>query len=196
MRRLTGQGATIGHPVRVMVLLLLMLAATVAAAEEPGIALNRADVSVDGGGIYFDAHYEVALSREADQALRSGVPLVLATATRVVRPRWWWWDAEIQGNEVRKELRYHALSRRYVVVDQRSGDKRTFFRRAAALDAWSSIDRHRVIDRASMSSDGGYLLEARARLDLDALPYPLRTVAQVSPDWRLTSDWQSWPLDG
>ena len=196
MRGLTGQSRLAGRLGCVMALLLLLVLPVAAAAEEPGIALNRADVSVDEGGIYFDAHYQVVLSREADRALRSGVPLVLATATRVVRPRWWWWNAEIQGNEVRKELRYHALSRRYVVVDQRSGDKRTFFRREAALDAWSSIDRHRVIERARLSSDGGYLLEARARLDLDALPYPLRTVAQVSPEWRLTSEWQSWPLDG
>jgi hypothetical protein len=31
-------------------------------------------------------------------------------------------------------------------------------------------------------------------LDIDALPTPLRLLAYLSDDWRLASEWYTWPL--
>jgi hypothetical protein len=43
-------------------------------------------------------------------------------------------------------------------------------------------------------SDERYEGALRARLDIEALPAPLRVFAYLSDDWRLTSEWYTWPL--
>lgn len=178
------------------VLLLLLLLAPTASAHAV-LNLAGADVRDDDGGIYLNARFDVTLSREAEEALQSGVPLRLEMQLRVTRPRgWWWWDAELVDEAVHTELRYHALSRRYVVLHESTGERRTFFRRDAALNAWASIAGHQVIARERLDTDTRYQLHLRARLDASSLPYPLRTVALVSPEWRLTSEWYEWPLQG
>ena len=177
-------------------LLLLVMLTPTASAQGP-LSLAGADIRNDDGGIFLNARFDVALSREAEEALQSGVPLRLELQLRVTRPRgWWWWDAELVDEAVHTELRYHALSRRYVVLHEATGERRTFFRRDAALNAWASVAGHRVIARDRLDSDTRYLLHLRARLDASSLPHPLRTVALVSPEWRLTSEWYEWPLDG
>lgn len=176
-------------------LVMMMLAPT--APVQAALSLAGADIRNDEGGIVLNARFDVALSREAEEALQSGVPLRLEMQLRVTRPRgWWWWDAELVDEAVHTELRYHALSRRYVVLHEATGERRTFFRRDAALNAWASIAGHQVIARDRLDTDTRYQLHLRARLDASSLPYPLRTVALVSPEWRLTSEWYEWPLDG
>ena len=39
-----------------------------------------------------------------------------------------------------------------------------------------------------------YTLAIRAKLDIEALPAPLRPVAYVSPSWRMSSGWYEWNL--
>lgn len=178
-------------------MLVVALATHHAAAAASGFTLAGSDIRNDDDGIYLNARFDVGLSREAEEALESGVPLRLAIEVRVTRPRgWWWWAAELVSEAVYTELRYHALSRRYVVVHEATGERRTFFRRDAALNAWASVAAYRVIDPRRLDPNDHYLLHLRARLDPSRLPYPLRTVALVSPEWRLTSEWYEWPLDG
>ncbi len=180
-----------------LVALLTLLISVPAAVAHAGLNLAGSDIRNDDSGIYVNARFDVELSRDAEEALQSGVPLRLEMQLRVTRPRgWWWWDAELVDESMYAELRYHALSRRYVVIHEAAQERRTFFRRDAALNAWASIAGYRVIERDRLDPDSRYILHLRARLDASSLPYPLRTVALVSPEWRLTSEWYEWPLDG
>lgn len=183
-------------PALITVLVACAASGRPAVAEVPGFTLAGSDVREDGGTLHLNARFDVHLSPEADDALGSGVPLGLEMQIRVLRVRRWWWDAEVLRHDLRKELRYHALSRRYVVLHRGTGERRTFFRRDAALNAWASITDHAMIRRSRLLGGADHELQLRARLDPDALPYPLRTVALVSPEWRLTSEWYTWPLDG
>lgn len=173
---------------------LLMPAAL--AADSPGFVLAASDLRSEESNYYLNARFEVDLSREAEEALRSGVPLAVDMEIRVLRPRRWWWDAELADFSLRMELRYHALSRRYVVHNHDTGERRTFFRRDAALNAWASVASQVVIERDRLQAGERYQVQLRARLNTDTLPHPLRTVALVDPEWRLVSEWYTWPLDG
>ncbi|MFV8836296.1 DUF4390 domain-containing protein [Aquisalimonas sp.] len=177
-------------------LLMAMLMWLPAAAHSAGFSLAGSDLRNDDTHTYLNARFDVALSREAEEALQSGVPLQLELQIRVTQPRRWWWDAELAEFSVRTELLYHALSRRYVVLNHETGERRTFFRRDAALNAWASVASRKVIAHEQLDSGERYVLHLRARLDTDRLPHPLRTVALVSPEWRLVSEWYTWPLPG
>jgi hypothetical protein len=52
----------------------------------------------------------------------------------------------------------------------------------------------RLFDGASLDSDAAYRGRLRARLDIEALPSPLRPLAYVSPSWHSTGEWYEWPL--
>lgn len=188
--------AAAGRVLLVAMMAFTAVAPSVAGAEEPGFVLADSDFRNDDSGVYLNARFDVFLSREAEEALESGVPLSLDLQVRVIRPRRWWWDAELADFSIRMELRYHALSRRYVVLNHETGSRRTFFRRDVALNAWASAAGHRVLDGNRLEPGQEYELRLRARLNPDTLPHPVRTVALVSPEWRLVSEWYTWPLDG
>jgi hypothetical protein len=63
------------------------------------------------------------------------------------------------------------------------------------LAALGHVDALPLIDAQLLDKQDRYEVQLRARLDLDALPRPLRTVAYITPDWRLVSDWYQWRLD-
>lgn len=175
---------------------LAMLVFPAAAVDSPGIRLLTHDIHESRRELVLDARFRVNLTEEASEALASGVPLTLEVQARVTRPRWWWfWDVELVDITAHYELRYHALSRRYVVHDRQRGERRTFFRQEVAIDAWGTVERLSLLPLRRLSGGEQYHVELRARLDLDELPHPLRTVAYVSPDWRLVSDWYRWPVE-
>lgn len=186
----------LGGPFAALLMATLMWLPAALAANPSGFSLAGSDLRNDDTYTYINARFDVALSPEAEEALESGVPLQLQLQVRVTKPRRWWWDAELTEFSVRNELLYHALSRRYVVHNHETGERRTFFRRDAALNAWASVAGRQVIAHQRLDSGERYELHLRARLDTDRLPHPLRTVALVSPEWRLVSEWYTWPLHG
>ncbi len=183
-------------PLLMLVLLALLLLPPAAAAEDGQIRLVNGELRTAGTFLSLDSRFDIMLSAAAEDALTSGVPLTLEVTARVYRPRWWWWwDAELVERTVRVTVLYHALSRRYVVHNDLDNERRTFFRRDMAMAAWGTVVGMRLLQLHRLDGEGDYRVEARARLDLDALPHPLRTVAYVSPEWRLVSDWYTWPVE-
>lgn len=165
--------------------------------RDPGFYLINGNLRTGTDVIYLDTRFDAELAADAREALQSGIPLTLELQVRVIRPRgWWWWDAELVEFSQRQELRYHALSRRYVVHNRATGESRTFFRRDVAMAAWATLDSVQLLRKQQLADNQQYEVQARVRLDLDSLPHPLRTVAFVSPDWRLVSEWYTWPLEG
>ena len=49
-----------------------------------------------------------------------------------------------------------------------------------------------IIARERLSAGADYAARIRARLDIEALPSPLRPIAYLSPKWRLDSGWFEW----
>lgn len=146
-------------------------------------------------GVYqVDARIEYRLSPAAREALDSGVALELLVEVEVERQRWWWWDETVARDVRRFRVQYHALSERYVLTAVAGGESRSFTALGALFGEFGRIDGLTVIEADRLDGGENYVVRLRAGLDVDALPRPLRTVAYISPQWRLTSDWQSWPL--
>lgn len=178
---------------RFAVLLCLFLATDAVASA--GIDVRHAALREEASLVVLDASLDIRLSAPAEEALARGVPLTLEIATRVVRPRWWWWDALEQEMLSQISLRYHALSRRFVVQHQWveltdiTTERRVFFRRDTAMRAWGEVMSMPVMRRHALDDADDRYLEVRARISIEALPHPLRTVAYVSPEWRMVSEW-------
>lgn len=163
--------------------------------EAPAFRVVRGAVTMDDEVVYLDARMDLDLSDEAKRALESGVPLTIELEITVTRPRWWWFDADVASLIQRYRLRFHALSRRYVLTLLNSGESRSYNSRRALLARLGRVEALPLIDRGLLEPGESYVVALRARLDLDALPRPLRAGAYVSPQWRLVSEWFTWRVE-
>lgn len=154
---------------------------------------NARSLLVDGVyRISADVDYE--LGPQARQALESGVPLVLELQVEVFQRRDWLWDEVVADVRQRHELRYHALSRRYLITNVASGAQASYARLSDALEAIGTVYDLPILDHRLLSSPADHRIRIRAGLDIEALPTPIRLWAYVSSDWRVDSPWYEWSL--
>jgi hypothetical protein len=126
--------------------------------------------------------------------LQNGVPLIINLDIQVFRQREWLWDEIAAQLQQRFRLEYHALSRQYVISNLNSGEMKSFSDLKLAIDFLSRIERFPLLDASLLPRGGSYLVRMRVTLDIEALPVPLQLVAYLSPEWRISSEWYTWPL--
>ena len=170
---------------------LLWLAAASVAVEAAGFSVARFEGRFSDRLLVADARIDYSLSGTATEALESGVDLVIAQRLALERPRWWWRDVEVVNQQRRYRLAYHAISRRYVLNRLASGESRSFRSLDALLMRLGEIKAWPVIRRDRLDPEHGYRLSLDTRLEVDALPRLLRTVAWTKAGWQLRSETQS-----
>ncbi len=143
---------------------------------------------------YLTARVVYQLSPAVREAMHSGLPLTVELQIQLERPRRWLWDERVARLSQRYRLRYHDLSGRYILSNLNSGESTSFSYESAAMAALGMVDMLPLIDRRLLEPDELYRVRMRARLDVSDLPQPLRSLAMVSRQWRLASDWFSWLL--
>jgi len=67
--------------------------------------------------------------------------------------------------------------------------------RVDAIDALGKIAPIPVLEADKLAPGEDYRVRMRSRLDIEALPAPLRPLAYVHPGWRLGSGWHRWELE-
>lgn len=141
-----------------------------------------------------NANIEYQLSEAAIDALKNGVPLILLLDIEVEKQRKWWWSKEIATLEQGYLLIYHALTENYLVTNLNSSAQNNYRSLNAALEALGQIRSLPILDEKLLEPDARYFVNVRMHLDIESLPAPMRPFAYLSSDWRLESDWYSWPL--
>jgi hypothetical protein len=167
--------------------------AVLAASGDSGFRVRSANVRLDQGVYLLNASIDFDFSRESIEAMENGVTLTVLLDIEVFKQRALW-DRKILQRQTRFQVGIHALSKKYVVKDLDSGELRTYRSFEEMAAALGIIDDMRLFDGASLDSDAAYRGRLRARLDIEALPSPLRPLAYISPSWHSTGEWYEWPL--
>ncbi len=94
----------------------------------------------------------------------------------------------------RYQLRFNALTSRYVVHNLNSGGQQSFSSLDAALSFLGRVSNLPILDKALLKPGRRYILRLEAELDIKRLPGPIQLLAFWLDDWRLTSEWYTWPL--
>lgn len=173
---------------------LLWMALWTAGAGAAGFDIVSATTRLDGGVYRLNARIDYRFSPPALDALQNGVPLIVELEMEVRRRRAWVWDEAVYTLTQRFRLEYHALSRQYLVSNLNSGERRGFPTRSSALQFMGQISDFPLLDQGLLVPGERYEGALRVQLDREALPAPLRLVAYLSDDWRLSSEWHTWPL--
>ena len=166
------------------------------AQDDPGrFEVRSASVELRDGVYYLDAWVEYRLSTEAREALNAGVALTLETEVEVQRSRRFWLVDQDAGLRQGYEVRYPALSERYLVVNLNSGEQSSYATLSSALNSLGRITELPLIDASLLDSESNYEIRIRAVLSTEDIPGPLRLLAFWRRDWSLESEWYTWLLD-
>jgi len=174
--------------------LLLTGLALAQPATDRGFQVLAAATRLVDGVYRLDARIRYRLSEPARQALRNGVALTIELEMEVRRPRRWLWPKTVARLHQRYRLAYHELARQYMITDLNSGLVRAFPTLTQALRHLGRLRGFPLLDYSLLETGPVYQARLRARLDLDALPTPLRLMGYFSAQWRLASPWYEWPL--
>ncbi|MES9991752.1 MAG: DUF4390 domain-containing protein [Candidatus Thiodiazotropha sp.] len=173
-------------------LLSVLLILSVAKAA----AFNIRDVQIKQTDSEFRLHarIEYQLSEQAHEALSNGVPLTLKVQLFVEKVWRGFWEPSPLAETLSFQIRYHALTELYRVVDKQTGDEQNFVTQEAALHALGEITDLPLVKLAKLTPGEAYQLRLRADLDIESLPLPLQPLAYLGRGWKLTTGWSQWPL--
>ncbi len=166
-----------------------------AAPEGAGFVVEHAALHVVGGRYVANARIRFAFSEDNLEAMRNGVALTIIVDLEVLRERERWWNEAIAAREIRYRIETNVLTDRYRIRDLDDHGVRHYHSFEEMVDALGRLRSIPVIARDRLPEDARCFARIRARLDIEALPSPLRPLAYLSPRWRLNSGWFEWPID-
>ena len=173
-------------------LLLILLPLKSLDASEAFI-IKSIETHLEEGVYLLDARIEYKFSQEALSALKNGVPLIILMNIEVSEERWYW-NKTIASLEQGYLLIYHALSKKFIIHNLNSGTQTDYSSLASALYALGHLKKLPLIDEKLLKPNERYQIQLRTQLDIESLPAPMRPLAYISSEWRLQSDWYTWPL--
>ncbi|MBA1333437.1 hypothetical protein QQ73_21150, partial [Candidatus Endoriftia persephone str. Guaymas] len=156
--------------------------------------IEKVEFEADEALYQLNTHIDYRLSEAALEALDNGVPLTFELLVRVEWSGARFWEPWLLNKRMRYQIRYNAITELFRVVDLQEGEERNFVTRDAAISALGEINGLALLDRAQLEPGKEYLVWLKASLDIESLPLPLRPLAYLNSEWRLSSGWRQWPL--
>ena len=183
--------------------LRLALAAVVATAWmqplqadglEGRFEVRSADLQLKDGVYHLNAHMDLPVSDAVRRGLAEGVPLSIELDLQIERVRQLLPNSRIAELAQRYHLQYNAVSARYILRNENSGQQESLSTVDAAIEQLSEVRGLPVLDKALMSADRRYEASVRAKVDYGTVPFSLRVLMFWVNDWHRESDWYTWTL--
>ena len=181
----------------------LALAAVVATAwmrplqadgMEGRFEVRSADLQPKDGVYHLNVHVELPVSDAVRRGLAEGVPLSLELDLQIERVRQLLPNSRIAELAQRYHLQYNAVSARYILRNENSGQQESLSTVDAAIEQLSEVRGLPVLDKALLAPDRRYEANVRAKLDYGTVPFSLRLLMFWVNDWHRESAWYTWTL--
>ncbi|WP_353569826.1 DUF4390 domain-containing protein [Candidatus Albibeggiatoa sp. nov. BB20] len=157
--------------------------------------IQHAETHLEDGVYLLDASLDYGLTDAVVEALQNGVTLTLLLSIEIKRERWYLWDESVTELRQQYQLKYFALSKKYMLNLTNTGIQEIHTSLDSVLMSLNYLEDFPLLDAALVSDYSDYLVYLKIQLDIEALPAPLRPVAYFSSDWRLASDWFACTLE-
>lgn len=128
------------------------------------------------------------------QALLNGVSLKARVQIRLREHQSWWFDKDYPLLTVTYQLRYHALSRHYLLTRNDTNEHWNFTTLPSALRKLGELRKYELPKITTPLTSGDYSLFVIADLEPETLRFPLRIQSLFSDKYKLTSKGVLWPL--
>ncbi len=182
---------------------LLLAAACVAAVWPlPGRAdglegrfeVRSGDLELRDGVYHLNARLDLPVGDAVRRGMAEGVPLTLELDLDVERVRQLLPNSRVAELTQRYHLQYNAVSARYILRNDNSGQQVSLSTVDAALELLSEVRGLPVLDKALLSAGRRYEASVRAKIDYGSVPFSLRLLMFWHNEWHRESDWYTWTL--
>jgi hypothetical protein len=156
--------------------------------------VRSADLELTGGVYHLSARMDLPISEAVRRGLSEGVPLILEVDLDVERVRQLLPNSRVAELAQRYDLQYNAVSARYTLRNENSGQQQSLPTVDAALEQLSEVRSLPVLDKALLNADRRYEASVRAKIDYGRVPLTLRLLMFWVNEWHRESDWYTWTL--
>ncbi len=146
-----------------------------------------------GNTVKTSARLNLSITGEPEIALSKGIGLTLVVKSHLYRASLASWYFKIGEWEDRLLLEHHSLSNRYTLTTLDSGITEDFATLAETLDFLGRYTETVVLP-AGVSANDALQMRLQVSLSRGDLPGPLKLVALILKDWRISSDWERWKV--
>ena len=156
--------------------------------------VRSADLQLKDGVYHLNVHMDLPVGDAVRRGLADGVPLTIEIDLDIERVRQLLPNSRVAELTQRYHLQYNAVSARYILRNDNSGQQESLSTIDAAIEQLSEVRGLPVLDRALISAGRRYEANVRAKIDYGSVPFSLRIVMFWVNDWHRESDWYTWTL--
>ena len=156
--------------------------------------VRSADLQLKDGVYHLNAHMDLPVSDAVRRGLAEGVPLSIELDLQIERVRQLLPNSRIAELAQRYHLQYNAVSARYILRNENSGQQESLSTIDAAIEQLSEVRGLPVLDKALIAAGRRYEASVRAKVDYGTVPFSLRVLMFWVNDWHRESDWYTWTL--
>ncbi len=154
--------------------------------------VRSADLELKDGVYHLNARIDLPISEAVRRGLVEGVPLTLEVDLDIERVRQLLPNSRVAELTQRYRLQYNAVSARYILRNENSGQQESLGTVDDAVAHLSEIHSLPALDKALIAADRRYEGRVKARIDFGTVPFTLRLLMFWVSDWHRESDWYAW----
>jgi hypothetical protein len=179
-----------------ILLLLLLPKALVAGGSKGEVDIQSINISATKSYQYkADGTISFQLSDTLQKALTHGVKLQATIDFTLGQHRSWWWNSARRISRISYELKYHSLSKHYVLKRENSDQHWSFSNLPSALKQMGKIKNHKLPTLTSVIDEGDYYLYIRAKVGVEPRSLPLKIQSYFnSSKYHTKSEGVLWAL--
>jgi len=154
--------------------------------------VRSADLELKDGVYHLNARIDLPISEAVRRGLVEGVPLTLEVDLDIERVRQLLPDSRVAELTQRYRLQYNAVSARYILRNENSGQQESLGTVDDAIAHLSEVHSLPALDKALIAADRRYEGRVKAKIDFGTVPFTLRLLMFWVSDWHRESDWYAW----
>ena len=154
--------------------------------------VRTADLELKDGVYHLNARIDLPISDAVRRGLVEGVPLALEVDLDIERVRQLLPNSRVAELTQRYHLQYNAVSARYILRNDNSGQQESLGTVDEAISHLSEVHSLPALDKALIAADRRYEGRVKAKLDFGTVPFTLRLLMFWVSDWHRESDWYAW----
>jgi len=154
--------------------------------------VRSADLELLDGVYHLNARIDLPISEAVRRGLVEGVPLTLEVDLDIERVRQLLPNSRVAELTQRYRLQYNAVSARYILRNENSGQQESLGTVDEAISHLSEVHSLPALDKALIAADRRYEGRVKAKIDFGTVPFTLRLLMFWVSDWHRESDWYAW----
>jgi hypothetical protein len=154
--------------------------------------VRSADLELKDGVYHLNARIDLPISEAVRRGLVEGVPLTLEVDLDIEHVRQLLPNSRVAELTQRYRLQYNAVSARYILRNENSGQQESLGTVDEAIGHLSEVHSLPALDKALIAADRRYEGRVKAKIDFGTVPFTLRLLMFWVSDWHRESDWYAW----